>query len=234
MPSSLGPCSRRQLLAGASGLTVALAGCTGTEESTSSSRRDHTTRQYESTTEYEPLFVRFENDDRFVYRNEDEATAAENGKAAVGSRSPLFVCSENDVAELWIDPALADGKTREFRDFLEATDFGSQSIVVLQWPIEDCYERHVMGVRALDDDFKTSFCRSLKAPTTPCETDRELMEAIILRIDRAYAERPLSSGGSESASCRGPIIVAKSSPGRTENASADAALNATVKMEGDE
>ena len=232
MPSSHGPCSRRQLLAGASGLTVALAGCTGSAESESSSESDRTTRRFGPSHEYESLFVRFENDDRFIYRNEDEATKAENGdQTATYSLSPFFVLSEEDTAELWIDPDLTDDKEREIRHFLEATDFGSQSIAVLQWTVEDCYERHVMGVRARDDDFETAFCRSLKAPTTPCEADRELMEAIVLRVDRAYAERPSSSGSSESASCRGRTIVAESSPiGNVTNTT----LNATVNTERDE
>jgi len=231
MPSNLGPYSRRQLLAGASGLTVALAGCTGSEESESSSGSDRTTRRSGSTDEYKSLFVRFTDDDHFVYRNEDEATEAETDTSATYSRSPLFVLSETDAAELWIDPNLAADKERELRHFLEATDFESQSIVVLQWTIEDCYERHVMGVRARDDDFETSFCRSLKAPTTTCEADRELMEAIVLRIDRACAERPSSSGSSESASCRGPTIIAESSPvGNVTNTTP----NATVDTEGDE
>jgi len=231
MPSSHGPCSRRQLLAGASGLTVALAGCTGTEESTASSESDRTTPRSGSTDEYESLFVRFNDNDRFIYRDEDEATEAETDTRAAYSRSPLFVLSETDAAELWIDPDLAADKERELRRFLEATDFGSQSIAVLQWRIEDCYERHVMGVRARDDDFETAFCRSLKAPTTPCEADRELMEAIVLRVDRAYAERPSSSGSSESASCRGRTIVAESSPiGNVTNTT----LNATVNTERDE
>ncbi|APW99034.1 hypothetical protein CHINAEXTREME_15190 [Halobiforma lacisalsi AJ5] len=147
------------------------------------------------------MFVRSDDPDPFVYRSEDEAEDAQDDETVAHRLSRLFVVDESAADDLWIDPALAEEDESEIRRFLEATDFGSQSIVVHQRTIEDCYERRLLGIEARDDEFRARFCRTLKGPMAPCEADRELMEVILIRVDRPYAERPSSSGSSEHMSC---------------------------------
>lgn len=204
MPST--DCTRRGLLAVASGyLGAGLAGCFGTDIGGSSS--SHRTRtdlggNYSSTHEYEVRFARAESDDPFVFRDEDAATEFE----ANGGDDPhharldatFFVLDDAAADDLRIETA-AD----ELRSFVTATDFDSESILIQQQPIGDCFYREVTGVEARDDDFHVHMCRWLKDPTAPCEADRDVMEAIVLRVARPYGERPSSRGSSESAVCRG-------------------------------
>ncbi|SFB99460.1 hypothetical protein SAMN05444422_103407 [Halobiforma haloterrestris] len=197
--------SRRRLLAAAGGcLATVFAGCAGdgSESTTESSASEGPPDGgFDSTHEYESLFVRADDPDPFVYRSEDEAEDAQDDETVAHRLSRLFVVDESAAADLWIEPGLADEDESEIRDFLEATDFESQSVVVHQRTIEDCYERRLLGIEARDDEYRARFCQTLKAPMTPCEADRELMEAILVRIDRSYAERPSTSGGSEHMSC---------------------------------
>lgn len=209
MPSSLR--SRRRFLASGAGVLAAtLAGCAGDDRGGSSDRQvDEVSDDpsFESTHEYETLFVRADDDERFVYRTEDEANEAreeDDDRSSIYRRSTILVLEDEDATELWVDPDLPDEDDDSIQAFLEETDFATQSVVVLQRSIEDCYDRQLLGVQASDDEFRTSFCRSLKDPMTPCEADRELMEAVFVRVHRPYEDRPSSRGSSEHMSCRRP------------------------------
>lgn len=212
MPSRTVP--RRRLLAAGSGLlSAAIAGCAGDSSSSGTVvESDERGGTFESSHEYESLFVRSDGGNHFIYRNEDDANEAaeaedEDGYVSPAGRSTLFVLDADDVADLWVDASDADTEASDIRAFVDETDFETQSIVVEQRTIEDCYDRRLLGVRASDDDFRTQYCRSLKEPTTPCEADKTVMEAIVLRVDRPYDESPSSRGSSESGSCRRPIVT---------------------------
>lgn len=198
--------TRRGLLATASAcLGVALAGCYGTDiGGSSSSHRSRTdlSGNYSSTHEYEVRFARADTDDPFIFRDEDAAADFEANNGDDPRTAPLdstfFVLDDDAASDLRIETA-AD----ELRSFVTATDFESESILVQQRSIGDCYYRAVTGVEARDDDFQVHMCRWLKDPTTRCEAGRDVMEAIVLRVARPYGERPSSRGSSESAVCRG-------------------------------
>ncbi|AFZ71324.1 hypothetical protein [Natronobacterium gregoryi] len=234
MPSRRNVFTRRQLLTTATGATVALAGCARESESVDDAAYDEP--RTESTHEYESLSVRADDADYFVFRDEEAAQEAEeedDERPSLYRRSRLFVLSLDDAEALWIDPSLADEDEAEIRDFLEATDFEHQSIVVHQRTIEDCYERLVLGVQADNDQFRASFCRPLKPPTESCAADRERMQATIIRVDRPYDERPSSSGSSESASCPDSAVAHRAESASEENASS-IALNTSVNTGEDE
>ncbi|AEH37917.1 hypothetical protein [Halopiger xanaduensis] len=214
MPSTT--VSRRRLLAVGSGcLSLAIAGCAGESESESTVEgkgSDEPTGEstVESTHEYESLFVRSDGDGHFIYRDEERANEAAETSDADGAssrpyiRSPLFVVDEDDADALRIetDATRAD----EIRAFVAETDFESESIVIDQRTIEDCYRRHIEGIRA-GGSFHTDYCQSLKGPMTPCEAGKEVMEAVILRVHRPYNEAPSSRSSSESHSCPGSIAA---------------------------
>ncbi|SDR42054.1 hypothetical protein [Natronobacterium texcoconense] len=238
MPSRRDAFSRRRLLAAATGATIALAGCVGESESRSNSASDYGTtegRRPESTHEYESLSVRADDADYFVYRSEDEAREAkaeDDVRPSIYRRSRLFVLSEDDADTLWIDPGLGDDEN-EIRDFLGETDFETQSVVVHQRTIEDCYERRLLGVQADDDQFRASFCRPLKPPTEPCEADRDRMQATVIRVDRPYDDRPSSGGSSESAACPDSAVAHRVEDDGDENSSS-ITLNTSVSTGEDE
>lgn len=228
MPSST--VSRRRLLAAGSGLlSVAFAGCAGGSNSsgTGAEYGESNGETLESSHEYESLFVRSDDPTLFIYQNEEDANEAadardEDGYASPTGRSTVFVLSEDDAAALWIDAGDADTDASDIRAFVDGTDFETQSVVVEQRTIEDCYDRRLLGVRARDDDFRTQYCRSLKEPTTLCEADRTVMEAIVLRVDRPYDESPSSRASSESGSCHRPIGMHNDGIGSEKASSADA------------
>lgn len=222
MPSST--VSRRRLLAAGSGLlSVAVAGCAGESVSsgTTAESGESNGESLESSHEYESLFVRSADPSHFIYRTEDDANEtadAEDEDVSLAGRSTMFVLSEDDAAALWIDASDADTRESDIRAFVEETDFETQSVVVEQRTIEDCYDRRLLGVRASDDEFRTQLCRSLKEPTAPCEADETVMEAIVLRVDRPYDESPPSRGSSESGSCHGPIVARSDGAGSRNDA----------------
>lgn len=216
MPSTSDALSRRRLLAtGGSALSLAVAGCAegiSGETTVGANGSDGPATEFESTHEYESLSVRSSDSDHFVYRTAEEVDEAEaNADDEFPSpyrRSVLFVLDTDDADALWIDPdAVDDVGAAEIRSFVADTDFETESIVVDQRPIEDCYHRRILGLRAADDEFRTQYCWALKDPMTPCEADTEVMEAIVYRIQRPYDDAPSSRSSSESRSCRGPVVV---------------------------
>lgn len=197
--------SRRGLLAVASGcLCTSLAGCSGGDigGSTTQGTRTDVGGNHSSTHEYAVRYARAESDEPFVFRDEEAAqdfeTAGEDDSHPAPRGSTLFVLDDAAADDLRIEIA-----AEELRSFVTATDFESESIVIQQRSIGDCYYREVTGVEARDDDFDVHYCRWLKEPTTPCEADTDVMEATVLRVGRPYAEPPSSRGSSESAVCRG-------------------------------
>lgn len=195
MPST--ELSRRQLLAASGCLSAAIAGCTGVGESETT---NHTVTEGGDplpSDEYESLTLRSDDEEFFVDTGGD--SPEDDGRSLPYERSVEFVLTEDEAAELRIDATdAADART-----FLEETDFETESVVIEQRSIDDCYRRHVLSVQANPDEFRTQYCRSLKEPTTHCEADRTVVEAIFFRVDRAYDEAPSSRASSESASCPG-------------------------------
>lgn len=196
MPSTL--VSRRRLLAASGGcLSAAFAGCLEFSGSESVSGHAADSGTVESTHDYESLAVRAADETLVAYPSEDDAEA--NDEEARALHAGFFVVDEADAAALWIDPAVDEAAAA--RAFVEETDFERQSIVVEQRPIDDCYRRRLLGVRAADDSVRTDFCRELKAPTTPCEADETVVEATFVRVHRPYDERPSSRSSSEANGC---------------------------------
>ncbi|WP_247728375.1 hypothetical protein [Halovivax limisalsi] len=204
--------TRRGLLATASGcLGAALAGCFGTdsdgssdpERGRSSSQSSHVDLggDHSSTHEYEVRFARSEIDEPFVFRDEDAAQqfteAKQDDPESPWIDSTCFVLDGDGAANLRIKTD-AD----ELRSFVDATEFDVESVVVQHRSIGDCYYRELTGVEARDDEFRAHYCRWLKDPTTLCEADRDVMEAVAIRVARPYADPPSSRGSSESAVCR--------------------------------
>ncbi|WP_222919064.1 hypothetical protein [Natrinema sp. SYSU A 869] len=201
MPSVL--LSRRRLLSASGGcLSVATAGCAGTESSDSATGTADDGVRVESSHEYEKKAVRVERDSPFVYPNDEAADHAEDG---LGARlhASFFVTNTDDAAALRIDAPDADAA--DVRSFVEATDFAAESVLVDQRSIDDCYRRRLLGVRAADDSVRTSYCRELKAPTSACEAQKTVLEATLVRIHRPYEDHPSSRSSSESRSCSGRL-----------------------------
>lgn len=197
MPSKF-PTRRQLLSASGGGLAVALAGCAGSDgHSVSGTATDD--GAFESSHEYETLFVRAADETPVAY---PDAETAEDGGDRPERRNPAFFVIDTDEAaalRLTIDGADA----ADVRDFVDATDFDGESIIVDQRRIDDCYRRRLLAVRANDDSIRTRYCRELKSPTTPCEAEKTVTEAIFVRVHRPYDDHPSTRSSSEGASCPG-------------------------------
>lgn len=227
MPSTT--VSRRGLLATAcSALALTGAGCAGSDGSETTvehSASEETT--LESTHEYESIAVRSADNEVFVYRDDEAAEAADDRDQYRSRRNRVFVVDDEAATALRIETNERDAS--EIRQFVEATDFERESIVVEQRPIEDCYRRRLVAVRADDDEFRTEYCQTLKDATTACEADKKLVEAIVIRVQRPYDEEPSSYASSESHTCRDPERAARygdeSATGGNESSEANATAN---------
>ncbi|MWV41113.1 hypothetical protein [Natrialba sp. INN-245] len=218
MPSS--ECTRRRLVAcGVGSLTALVAGCTGTDVGETTTAEHNATEGVRTdptpSDEYDLLTLRSDDAEAIVYPSDDPPDD-DDRHAKLSRRRPQFLLDGDDAADLVINSP----DEPEARAFIEETDFETESVVVVQRTIEDCYERRVLSVQAGDDNFRTEYCRTLKSPTTPCKADREVMEALFFRVQRAYEDSPSSRSSSESMSC--PPTVHDSLDGASEtNGSAD-------------
>ncbi|MHC3438936.1 hypothetical protein ACYJ1Y_12760 [Natrialbaceae archaeon A-gly3] len=189
--------SRRQLLAGVGGcLSIVIAGCTGRDSGTSIEMNE-SDRPSRYSEEHEAMTVRSGDDSQFVYWDGEEPDEDDDDTPIPG-RGRLFVLEEADVSDLRIDE-----DNEAVQAFLDDTDFETESVIVDNRLIKDCYERYVLGVRTESDRVRVQYCQTLKEPTTPCDADREIMEAIFIRIGRAYDDAPSGWGSSESMTCPG-------------------------------
>ncbi|MEY7849891.1 hypothetical protein AB7C87_11920 [Natrarchaeobius sp. A-rgal3] len=218
MPSS--ECTRRRLIACGTGcLSALVAGCTGTDtrETTSAEHEAREGGQPSPSDEYDLLTLRSDDAEAIVYPSDEPPEDDDEYHAKLSRRRPQFIVDADDDADLVIDSP----DEPEARAFIEETDFEFESVVVEQRTIEDCYHRHVLSVQANEDNFRTEFCRSLKSPTTSCEADLEVMEALFFRVQRAYDDPPSSRSSSDSMSC--PPTVHDSADGapETDETSAD-------------
>ncbi|WP_145973558.1 MULTISPECIES: hypothetical protein [unclassified Natrinema] len=224
---------RRVLAAGGSCLSTAVAGCSGSGGSTSDSETVHdTNRVSESTHEYDVLFVRSADNAQFIYPDDAAAQQEDDEDRPLRHDHLFFVIDDDDADTLRIASNGNAVEATEIREFVADTDFETESIVVNQRPIGDCYHRQVLGVQAMDDDLSLQYCRTLKDPMTPCEADTDVMQAVVFRVHRPYEEAPSSRSRSESASCRGSIIVAGNGFETNTSGNGSADTGATDSEEG--
>lgn len=201
--------SRREVLSVAgSTLAVAagtaLAGCVGTDRTAPDDDPDDATAheasdrpsQYAALDDDEDvLSVRAADAEPFVFESETDVPDDDRVYA-----QPTFHVVDDAAADaLFVD---ADEEAVDaIEHFVEGTDFETQSIFVDQRTIGDCYDRVFLGAEATADSVRTAYCRSLKPPTTPCEADHEVVEAVIVRLGRPYDDPPSSRQSSEHGSC---------------------------------
>lgn len=187
--------TRRQLLGANAGcLSVALAGCSDVDLLSESANDDNA---FGVTHEYESLSVRAGDERPVAYPDAEAAT--DDDQQGLDRYSGFYVIDPEEASalRLTVDGTDAD----DVREFLDATDFESESIVVNQRRIRDCYRRRILAVRADIDTVQTRYCSEQKAPATPCEAEKAVVEALFVRVHRSYNERPSSRMNSEEGSC---------------------------------
>lgn len=187
--------TRRQLLGASAGcLSVALAGCSDIGMFSESAADDNA---FGVTREYESLSVRTVDERPIAYPDAEAAT--DDGQQGLDQYSGFYVIDSEEASTLQLTVDGTDAA--DVREFLDATDFESESIVVDQRRIGDCYRRRILAVYADIDTVQTRYCSEQKAPMTPCKAEKIAVEALFVRVHRSYNERPSSRMTSEEGPC---------------------------------
>ncbi|EMA31413.1 hypothetical protein [Halobiforma nitratireducens] len=199
---------RRRLLSGVTAATVALSGCADLdsdleEPSTDDEPAAETELPDGAITEPAVRTLRFESTEPIVRHPEDDR------------RAETFFLTDAENATALSFGAEPDG-TDAVRSFLDETTFESESVLVFQRPIGECYERRLEYVVADAEQFEFRFCRVMREATVDCDVSSEEGHATFLRVPVAYDERPAEFGGSEGSSCRYGDATARNSSEREE------------------
>lgn len=191
--------TRRQLLSAAgAGFAAALAGCSRETTSVSESESERRTPREGpppgATTDFEARSLRAPVEEVFVRLGSEEDEASDR-------HAVLFVLGETDATNLRFEGDVDPADVDDVRAFAEATDFENASLVVIQRPIGDCYERRTEYVELEDGGFSARFCRVLRDATTRCDADERTMEATLLRVPHAYEDEPRELEFEEGSRC---------------------------------
>jgi len=205
----MSPLSRRCVLAATGSISAVIAGCSGSE----SGSVDNATEGGEPlpSDEFDVVTLRSDDDERFVYPSDEPPSSDDH--VGPDNRSVEFVLSTQEASDLEIDAP----ETEEARSFLDATDFDSESIIIEQRSIDDCYRRHLLSVQARSERIRTQYCRRLKPATAPCEADLTVMKAVFIRVQHAYDERPSRRSSGEHTSCPDQVYDEDRSDAEREN-----------------
>jgi hypothetical protein len=113
-----------------------------------------------------------------------------------------FLATEDDSEDLSIADTEAGTK---IEDFLDATDFANESVMLWQSGVNECHEIHLRAVtlRNGDKDPHLDFCRARRPADVAC--DAETQETVAYAVRFPIDGREIHSHGSGmSSSCHDP------------------------------
>ncbi|KTG11538.1 hypothetical protein AUR64_03290 [Haloprofundus marisrubri] len=126
-----------------------------------------------------------------------------DGQPANDSWAPILVTDTETAASL--EFAAVEGVERA-EQFLEETDFDSETLYVEQHPIRECYEQQLCWVRWTESSIETAYSRGYRDADIACETDAYDVVAQLVRLPVVFDVDELRSHGSrtQSGPCRPP------------------------------
>lgn len=202
------PSTRRDALAALGGGLALLAGCSGSESSTSRSvpgdRGDPVDYEYEK--------VRTPGDTPAFQRASQAERRTESDRAT--TRPPTqpseFVASADDLADL----AFADDGA-PLREFAAATDFERAAVFLTGSRMNECFDQHLReGRMERGDHPHFAFCRAQRPADVECSADSQVVVAFAIRL-------PLPGGssgyGASSGRCDRPERPPAFDPTTTED-----------------
>lgn len=167
------------------------AGCTGNSGSSFSSQEVGAGRiPSDALDEYEYIHLRNS-------RAEPIITIDDTNR-----RSRLLLFSESDLDRIEFTENL--NGSAEAKELLESTDFTTESVILHQRTVEECYLLHVEYVVARPDQYRIQFCQVLQDVDVACRANVSVMQATLIRIPVAYDDRPSSSGSGRRSTCHDP------------------------------
>jgi len=212
MPSSTQGPTRRRLLAATASLFcgTALAGCGGSSSASGSAREGPNAEPPDDALVDPPHVTLRSGDLQPLVRSGTPTETADADASAAGSREPEIdswahhlVASDEAAAALTV--ADVDGAD-EAREFLDATDFGSETVYVERHLVGECYLQELCWVRWTDSAIETDYARVLRDADVACEADARDVVTKLIRLPAALDPDSVSSysSGSGGGRCRGP------------------------------
>lgn len=175
VPTSSTP-SRRALLTGiGAGLATALAGCSASESHQSPPEdgtlvTDYSTAKTRSPTEQPP-----------VVAPRDDEKAADGTSTTAEPLSLHVIESEEDAATLEFAEDASD--VSAVRRLVAETAYASESVLLYQAPINECYRLKLNYVtKDTDGQPSVEFCQVVRDATTECERDARDHVAAFVRL----------------------------------------------------
>jgi hypothetical protein len=205
MPSNSPQPTRRRLLRSAAALVGvgAVAGCNGTAESSGTAVADpDPDPPDDAVTDPESVVLRAPPDELVLREATDTDTESE-GDARIDEWRHNLIADAETAASTSI--AEIDG-AGEARQFLDETDFGTETVYVERHVIGECYDQRLCWIRWTDERVETSYGRVLRPAEAACSADARVGVTHLIRLpvalDPDEVSRFSSSGGS--GQCRTP------------------------------
>lgn len=208
MPSSSPRSTRRRLLRSAAALAGvgAVAGCNGTGEAsnTAVSEQDPDPPA-DAVTDPAAVVLRAPSDEPVIRESTDDGdTASDDGSDGQVDEWRHDLIAEAETASS-LSIADVDGAD-EAREFLEGTDFETETVYVERHVVGECYEQRLCWIRWTDERVETSYTRVLRPAEAACSADARVGVTHLIRLPVALDPeriRGFSSGGG-SGQCRTP------------------------------
>lgn len=178
---------RRRLLRSLSGVAAAgvtaVAGCSSRPSSSTPTRTERPSVPYDS------LFVRNPGGEPFVEFTDDDGETESDGVTAR--------LSSTDDADRVAFGGDVDG-VDDARAFLDATEFETETVLLVEQVVGECHELLVDYVTTSDDSFDVDFCRRLRPADVDCSTEaRDVVLGLVrFRFSGNASSYTVGSGGS--------------------------------------
>lgn len=166
--------TRRRLLASTTVLCAGLAGCKGSSHSKNASSGSTLANH---RTDPPAVIVRNTTDQLVVSWDRNDST--DDGNGMHGGSSMVFVTSKSDIDDLSFEPV--DG-VEKAKQFMQDTDFDSETIYYVQRPVPDCYKLQVCSVSWSETEVDTEFSRVLRPVDVSCIAGMRIGTAVFIRI----------------------------------------------------
>ncbi|MFB6093063.1 MAG: hypothetical protein ABEK02_08645 [Haloquadratum sp.] len=115
--------------------------------------------------------------------------------------------------------------------FVGATDFATESVLLLVRSIPECYDLRLVSVSKESDGVGSQYCREMRPADVGCERDAEDTVGVAIRLPFA-GDSFNSLGMGYSSSCDDRPRVVDFEPVTPANTAVDATGNATAETEG--
>lgn len=184
-----------------------LAGCAG-----ETSRSREVPSRGEPVADVEVTFARDVNGESIVAPDDEPDTSTEAGhRDREGNRaidSVEFLVDTTDRDELTFSESAAG---EELRSFVDATDFSTESIYLLERSLEECYTLALVNVVREDDGgISADFCRELRPADIACAAGSLDTVGVAIRLPFAD-DQPSGLGTGMSSRCKPEPVIARES-----------------------